>query len=47
MLDFMTQGNGNILGIRATGKLSDQDYQHVLAPRVQSLRPGTRRRGKQ
>ena len=37
MLDFMTEGDGNILGIRATGKLSDEDYQHVLAPRVQSL----------
>ena len=37
MLEFMTQGNGNILGIRATGKLSDEDYQHVLAPRVQTF----------
>ena len=37
MLEFMTEGDGNILGIRATGKLSDEDYQHVLAPRVQSL----------
>lgn len=37
VLEFMTEGDGNILGIRATGKLSDEDYQHVLAPRVQSL----------
>jgi hypothetical protein len=37
VLDFMTEGDGNILGIRATRKLSEKDYQHVLAPRVQTL----------
>ena len=38
MLDFMTQGDGNILGIRATGKLSDLDSN--MSSRFRSNRCG-------
>lgn len=37
MIEFMTESTGNILGIRASGKLSRACYRDVLAPRVQSL----------
>jgi hypothetical protein len=37
MIEFLDEGPGDIVGIRAAGKLSDADYRDVLAPRVQLL----------
>lgn len=37
MIDVMNESTGNILDVRASGKLSRADYRDVLAPRVQSL----------
>jgi hypothetical protein len=37
MIEFLQEGSGDIVGIRATGKLSEADYRDVLAPRIQLL----------
>jgi hypothetical protein len=37
MIEFMPESNGNILGVRATGKLSDDDYKKQLIPKLESL----------
>jgi hypothetical protein len=36
MIEFMHEGNGNVVGIRASRRLTDADYRHVLIPRLQS-----------
>jgi len=35
MFEFMPQSSGNIIGIRATGKLTDADYRKFLIPRME------------
>ncbi|MGH3559381.1 MAG: STAS/SEC14 domain-containing protein [Mycobacterium sp.] len=37
MIDVMEESSGNILGFRATGKLSQPDYRDVLHPRIEEL----------
>lgn len=37
VIEIMNESTGNILGIRASGKLSGASYRDVLAPRIQSL----------
>jgi SpoIIAA-like len=37
MIEFMQQSSGNILGIRASGKITDADYKLTLIPRLESL----------
>jgi hypothetical protein len=37
VIEFMHESSANILGIRATGKLSQGDYRDVLAPRIRLL----------
>ena len=34
MIEFMDESAGNILGIRASGRLSEASYRDVLAPRI-------------
>ncbi|POY00544.1 STAS/SEC14 domain-containing protein [Mycobacterium kansasii] len=37
MFEFMHGSDRDVLGVRATGKLSTADYHDVLAPRVEKL----------
>lgn len=37
MIEFMKESSGNIVGIRATGKLTDADYDKVLVPHLEYL----------
>ena len=37
MFYIMPESQGNIMGLRATGKLTDQDYQEVLLPSLENL----------
>jgi len=35
MIEILPESEGNILGFRASGKLTDQDYRDVLIPRLE------------
>ncbi len=37
MIEILDDSDGNILGVRATGKLTGGDYRDVLAPRIRAL----------
>ena len=37
MIEFMPESKGNVIGIRATGTLTDADYKKVLIPRLEQL----------
>jgi hypothetical protein len=37
MFQIMPESEGKIIGLRATGKLTDQDYQEVLIPSLETL----------
>jgi hypothetical protein len=37
MFKIMPESEGRIIGLRATGKLTDQDYLEVLIPRLETL----------
>ncbi|MGD0828023.1 MAG: STAS/SEC14 domain-containing protein [Desulfobaccales bacterium] len=37
MFQIMPESQGKILGLRATGKLTDQDYQEILIPCMEAL----------
>jgi hypothetical protein len=37
MLEVMSESAGNVLGIRARGALTNDDYQRVLVPRLESM----------
>jgi SpoIIAA-like len=37
MIEFMPEGSGNVIGIRAGGRLSKKDYEEVLIPRLEQL----------
>lgn len=37
MIEFMQQGSANILGVRASGRLTAADYRGKLVPRMESL----------
>jgi hypothetical protein len=37
MIDVMAESSGNVVGLRATGRLSGSDYRDVLGPRIDEL----------
>lgn len=37
MLTVMPETQGNLLGLQATGRLTDQDYKEVLIPRIEQI----------
>lgn len=37
MIEFMAESSGRVLGVKASGKLTDEDYTRVLIPRLESL----------
>lgn len=37
MFQIMPESEGNIIGLRASGRLTDQDYQEVLIPSLEGL----------
>lgn len=37
MIEFMSESSSSVVGIRATGKLTDADYKHSLIPKLESL----------
>lgn len=37
MVEVSTESTGNILVLRAEGKLTDQDYKDVIIPRLESI----------
>jgi len=37
MIEFMSESDRNIVGIRASGRLTDADYKRDLTPRLESL----------
>ena len=37
MIEILPDSHGTILGIRATGKLTDKDYQEVLIPALEGI----------
>lgn len=37
MIEILPESEGNILGIRATDKLTDHDYKEVLLPRLETI----------
>ncbi len=37
MIEVMRESDRDVLGLRATGKLSTADYHDVLAPQVRTL----------
>jgi len=41
MLEILPESQGNILGVKATGKLTKQEFQEVLVPRLKAISPTT------
>ena len=37
MLQIMPESQGNIIGLRIAGKLTDRDYQEILIPNLEAL----------
>jgi len=37
MIQFMPESSGNVLGVKATGKLTDTEYKQVLIPKFEAL----------
>jgi hypothetical protein len=37
MFQIMPESEGEIIGLKTTGKLTDQDYQEVLIPNLEAL----------
>jgi len=37
MIAFMPESEGNVVGLRASGKLTGADYERVLIPHLESL----------
>ena len=37
MVEFLPESAGNIIGVRISGKLTDQDYKEILIPRMDEL----------
>jgi hypothetical protein len=37
MIEVLPESQGNILVLKATGKLTDQDYKEVLIPRLEAI----------
>ena len=45
MIEIRPNSHSRVLGIRATGKLTDQDYQEVLIPALEGIIQGQGRAG--
>jgi hypothetical protein len=37
MFEYLPESAGNVVGIRATGKLTDADYKNVLMPKLEKM----------
>jgi hypothetical protein len=37
MIEFMRESKGNVIGVRAGGKLTRKDYEEVLIPKLEQL----------
>jgi len=37
MIEFLAESGGKVVGIRATGRLTDADYKQTLIPRLEAL----------
>lgn len=37
MIEILTGSEGNILGVKASGQLTDEDYEKVLIPRLEEV----------
>jgi hypothetical protein len=37
MIEFLVEGSGDTVGVRAAGKLTEADYRQVLVPTIQLL----------
>ena len=37
MIEFMSESDGKVLGIKATGNLTDADYKQILIPKLNAL----------
>ena len=37
MIEFLSEGTGNVVGIRATGALNSSDYENILIPRLEKM----------
>ena len=37
MIEFLSEGTGKVLGVKATGTLTSADYEHVLIPRLEKM----------
>lgn len=37
MIEFMEQSSGPVLGVKASGRLSDEDYKQRLIPKLETL----------
>ena len=37
MIEFLPESAGNVIGVKATGKLTDDDYKQTLIPRLKTL----------
>jgi len=37
MFEIMSESSGNILGVKATGKLTDDDYKNTFLPKLASI----------
>ena len=37
MIEFLSEGTGKVLGVKATGTLTNADYKDVLIPRLEKM----------
>ena len=37
MFEYLPEGAGNVVGVRATGTLTDADYKNVLMPKLEKM----------
>ena len=37
MIEFMSESNGRVIGVRAIGTLTDADYKNTLIPKLEAL----------
>jgi hypothetical protein len=37
MIEFLPESHGNVLGVKAVGKVTDKDYKEVLIPKVDRM----------
>lgn len=37
MIESLSESHGNVVGLRASGKLTDDDYKKILAPHIEAV----------